>query len=592
MALENSFKGSRVVSDRSYARAAMLAACTSLLATPEISAQPARPLRCPSLLSGTRPSREWFENGSSLYNCANQQANPGDRAVLSSLALVAFYHGITDATDAATLTGETRNAIDFNIRAVGSRTFGVVPVRSAFTSGPVPSASEVTAINGTIRANNGVKNANLAAIDGLVNSIVPPGVTVTVTEQPDVLRRAIHSRNLGRIVLEATDRNVRALSQLFLDTLRPLAPQMGVCAQAPQQGSEAVSVVLNRMLCAQGRVLTYEDFLILASYISRQSLAPNGVAWPTVLVEGTPPRTLDAWRMDQLGLSQPNTQVGLQRLIQVLGENFYLLHLYAYLVSNLDSLALRFGGSALFTTLNLTNRMTPEAINRVVRPDTEVSVAQTSSGPGVPVLPGALVVRPVSVESPAHRAWVATVEARNRRVLRIRIAGLSIAGVGLLTGGIAGGINLAQRNEALAVIDMPLWQARIAETNMFLANARAGMYGTSEIEAGNVRTQRYRDEFRAAVEGNNDSIATTQALAWTGLGLAGVGAVLTVLAPVIAGPVPVEPRETNVPAAPGQQGPHPAPAGRRAEVEVPGVGVTPNLAVDATGVNVGATVTF
>lgn len=590
MALENRVEFSGKTPTRSSLKAALFAALTASVVPQGVEAQPARAPRCTALLEGRHSFQEWLQNGQQLFVCSNLQQNPIDRSTVASLALVAFYHSVTDATDVSSIRADARNAADYNIRAVGLRVFDVAPVRLTGPLSAAPTVAEITTRNAVIRSSNARKNANLAAMAAFVNSIVPPGVTVTVSEQPDVLRRTSHIRNLGRIMLEATDRNIQALSQVFLDTLRPLAQRMNICRDAtvPQRSNSLT--VLSRLLCNQQRVVSYPEFLILAGEIAQQAPVDNGVVWPNSLVEGT--QTLDGnnWRLDQLGLREPDRPVNLMRLVDVLGEQFYLLHLYAHLVADLDNLAVRFGGANLLPTLTLVNRIAPGSIDTVIRPDAETPLPQTPSAHLVDRVPSLVI--PPSIESPQHIAWRQRVAARASRVRLMRLIGISGAAAGVVTFGIAGGVNLAERGEATSVIDSPLWQGRIAETNMFVRNARAGMYSAAELEAGNARTRRYAAEYSAAVQEHNGTISATQVAAWTGVGIAVFGGALAVLADVIAGPVPVEPRETNVPAAPGQQGPHPAPAGRRAEVEGSGVGFTPSIAVDGTSVNVGGTVTF
>lgn len=565
---------------------AAVLALAGLLTPAEVSAQ--TPPRCPPLLTGDHIARHWYENGQALNTCAGQQRSPADQQAIARLAFVAFYNGLTSATDIASLSADTRNAVEFNLRFIGLRAFGIRQAQSILPLGTTPTTEEVAATNVRIRTNNEIKRANLAVVDGLPLSIVPEGVTVTVSEQPTVLRQATHNRQLGIIALEATDRNLRALTSVLLTTLRALPQKDAICRDLQRNTTGAASA-MSRILCQEATVLSYQDYLVIASEITRPNVVSGSVQWPNTLLEGSPARPINTWRMEQIGLNSVNGGVGMARLLQVVGEQFYLLHLYGRMVSNFDTLVVRYGGTAMFSTLRLANPITPDEIARVTGPDAEVSLTQVQVGPTVRTNP--VVVTNTTVESPAHIAWRRANEARASRLNMMRIIGISLAGAGAVTAGISFGVNVAERSEAEGIIGTPMWQARVAETNAFIASARAGNLSVAEIEAGNARSARYLREYRAAVESHSGATTASQIAAWTGVGVAIFGGALAILAPIIAGPAPVEPREGTMPAPVGTPA-TPHPAGRRADTQENGVTVTPNLSFGDRGAQAGVTVSF
>lgn len=590
MALENnqklpSFKHS---SAKSTLRAGVLAALAVSFLPNSASAQTDRSTRCRPI-EGVHTTREWFDNSRALYQCANQAPNPSERRALALGALNALYHALTDSSNIGELSPEARLAMEFNVRTIGMRAFGVEPLQlPPMQVGSSPTPAAVEAVNRVIRANNGIKTANLAALGSIVNGIRPTGAIVTLTERPQVLSQIINQRRFAAFLLDKTDINLTALTGVFIDTMRPVMARLGMCGPSPSALiSRETTQVLNTLFCGQRRPMTYDEFLIIVRDPSLRNALPNGQSWPQQLVEGSSPLT--GTRIAQIGLGAD--EISMNALINIMNQQYYLLYFYAHVVTTLDGLSVAFGGDSLGISPRLTNRVSSQDVERVIHPDPEISLVQTPTGPVAQTNPvgGSRLM----VQSPQYLDYLQRRAARSSRVRLLRAIGIGAAAAGVITGAVGIGLNLDARNEAQGVISTPEWRARVAETNMFVANARAGMYSAAEIEAGNARTQRYANEYRAAVESFNGRISATQIAAWTGVGVAIFGGALIALADILAGPAPVEPSERMIPATPGQRSPHPAPAGRRADTdEAPGPSVTPGFAVNTDGIQLRLTGTF
>jgi hypothetical protein len=528
-----------------------------------------------------RQSLQW-------YSCAMApNLEPAEVDNRNWHSLFSMYDALTSGTnrtDPAVLNGLPQ--LQFNLRQIAMRAFHIAPIQRPLAIGNISlGGGTPDQVATRHRENESVKADNLANINRYIDGLANPALRSGAPEAQGALEVVNQRRDVLIHLTQLTDRNLSNLLVALRDSLVPIAASLNVCGDARQArvtGDQLI--ILSEFLCSRASALTYEQFLRITTDPNLRGLLPSGHRWPTAIRASDP---------SSMGVSVGGN---LEELIAAVNMNYYLLHLYIHAVLRIDALSVRLGGVAVSNSVSLSNHIDRSRLADVI--GHEVSVASPVARTQVPVqqsLPNArpaVSVVDTRIESPAHIAWRQRVAARAGRVRLMRIIGLSAAGAGLAGFGIAGGLNLAERGEAAGIINSPLWQGRVAETNMFVANARARRYSVAELEAGNARTRRYADEYRAAVESHNGIIEATQIAAWTSLGVAIFGGALAALADVIAGPVPVEPREVSVPAVPGQQGPHPAPAGRRTEVEGAGVGVTPNLAVDATGVNVGATITF
>lgn len=528
-----------------------------------------------------RQSLQWFTCATAPNLAPAEVDNRNWRSLFS------IYEAITSGTnrtDPAVVSGLPQ--LHFNLRQIAMRAFRIAPIQRPLAIGNVSlGGGTPDQVATRHRENETVKANNLANINRYIDAFANQALRSGTPEAQGALSVVNQRRDVLIHLTQITDRNLSNLLVALRDSLFPIAASLNVCGDARQARVTGDQLrILTEFLCSRASALTYDQFLRIATDPNLRGLLPSGHRWPTAIRASDP---------SSMGVSAGGN---VEELIAAVNMNYYLLHLYIHAVLRIDALSVRLGGVAVSNSVSLSNHIDRSRLADVI--GHEVPVASPVANTQIPVQQnppnGRSVVSVVDtrIESPAHIAWRQRVAARASRVRLMRAIGISGVAGGVLTFAIAGGVNLAEQGEAAGIINSPLWQGRVAETNIFIANARARMYSVAELEAGNARTRRYADEYRAAVESHNGTIEATQIAAWTGLGVAIFGGALAALADVIAGPVPVEPREANVPAAPAQSGPHPAPAGRGSQAEGPGVGVVPNLAVDGTGVNVGATITF
>ncbi len=568
---------------------AVMAACLGAIVLDPISAeaQTNPDYTCPSPSpNDPRTVGALYRQSLQWYSCATApNLAPAEVDNRNWRSLFSMYDALTSGTnrtDPSVLNGLPQ--LQFNLRQIAMRAFHIAPIQRPLAIGNVSlGGGTPDQVATRHRENERVKADNLANINRYIDTLANQALRSGSPEAQGALAVVNQRRDVLIHLTQLTDRNLSNLLVALRDSLVPIAASLNVCGDARQARVTGDQLrILTEFLCSRASALTYEQFLRIATDPNLRGLLPSGHRWPTTIRASDP---------SSMGVSEAG---GVEELIAVVNMNYYLLHLYIHAVLRIDALSVRLGGVAVSNSVSLSNHIDRSRLADVIGQEVSVAspVASIQVQQNPPNVRPAVSLIDTRIESPAHIAWRQRVAARAGRGRLMRIIGLSVAGAGLAGFGIAGGLNLAERGEAAGIINTPLWQARVAETNVFVANARARRYSVAELEAGNARTRRYADEYRAAVESHNGIIEATQIAAWTSLGVAIFGGALAALADVIAGPVPVEPREANVPAAPAQSGPHPAPAGRRTEVEGSGVGVTPNLAVDATGVNVGATITF
>ncbi len=529
----------------------------------------------------TYAANDWYFAANKLSgyagNLSGSLANPTSRSrthiEMLFRSVEASLHAINDSSNHGQLAPNSLNSLNFNIRALATQLSGVQLPTLPRVMPSNASSSVVAEVQADLATNNQRRRHNLQTALDLRN-----------LSDTDKARMRLILINWLRL----QDELVGAELRIIQDSLRPMAQQgLRICATNPGISGDSLRI-LRDFVCPSTGAIDFESFVSLATNPSLIASLPQRLAQ----VEG-----------NLVYVNLVDTRTGsaqaLPAALETVYRQWYLLHFIHHALEGLDrNIADTTHTESLMGTIRLIHpvsaRTTTAALGELTATDTvsRVAVTTVQEGPlsnqGNNIAPRVLAMP----ETPAHMAWNAALAAHNRRATRLRIAGLTIGGVGLVTFGIAGAVNLAERGEATDLINTPRWQERVSITNMFVADAQAGRLDAAQIGAGNARTQMFAREYAAEVEAHNGTITASQIAAWTGLGIAVFGGALAALADIIAGPIPMEPQESVTPAAPGQRVPHPAPAGRRADSdETPGTTVIPNVAI-GDGVQLGATVTF
>lgn len=568
---------------------AALSAASAVFVPSSAGAQPQAAPVCPTeTLSGTRrTAMNMFQQALGWYSCARApNIAPSEVDARNWHALTLMHQTVIDAGTRDSALPE----LAFNLRQIALTTFRISPVQRPLAIGNISMGGGTPdQVAARYRENELVKAGNLTRINDHIDSLLPANVRPGSAEANVALARVNEHRAVLIYLAQQVDANLSRLWPIFRDSIMPVAQDLRVCGDVRRANIAGDQLtILSDFLCARAGNLTYEQFLRIATDPNLRAALPAGRAWPTV-IRNSGPQTM--FGLTTLDIPE---NANVENLVSVINQNFYLLYLYVHAVQRIDALSVRLGGVSLANSMALTNTLNHPQSAEVIGREPQRPAQQTN--PLVrpdPIAPSVINVTNTTVESPAHIAWRRAIEARAGRIRLMRIIGLSAAGAGVVTASVSFGLNVAERSEAEGIINTPAWQARVAETNSFIAAARAGTLTLEEITTGNERTARYLREYRAAVDSHSGTTTATQIAAWTGVGVAIFGGALALLAPMIAGPVPVEPRERTVPAPAGTPAtPHPAAPGRRADNEESSTSVIPNLSVTGNGVQFGATVTF
>ncbi len=524
---------------------------------------------CPTRLTGPHSSREWQENGLTFYMCGGTTSFPEEaRRNYFFNAFEAFVHASTDSTDIAAHQSALPE-LNFNLRTSARRALDLSQLALPLSIGRQVTPEQVATRH---RENEIIKAANMQAVNGFLNRLVPSTTVPNSAESRVVAQRVLEVRSLAIQLLRVTDSNLSSLLSVYHDSLLPIADSLQICGgtRTARVNGEAFTI-LNTFLCARAGTLSYRDFLRVATDPNLESALP-GQHWPSTLVNGRGDR-INANFASTLGLVVDGRTANMDSLVRSINEQFYLLHLYIRLVNGIDEIVVRQGGVSVVSGIRLTNVVatTPEAIARVIEPENMPSVG-TPNNPNPHPTPISPIVRPnpgqlnVVVNPPIDTAQLArtrALEAYQSRVRMWRIIGISAAGAGAVTLGTGWGLSAANASEAQNVPNTPENRARHAE----IEQIRAGVYHTqADVDHANARLQAIHTGFLASVTPYQDTASTLQVVSYVGLGVMIAGGAVAALAPVLAGSPPAQPASPSLVPTGGRQGPHPATTpGRRTE---------------------------